>query len=265
VTRSAVLIDDLHGPQGIDAFGTSLYIATQGNTADRRGNCVLEIESVEEHVELLLSGTSTTPSTTEITCGFTRIQVQHSWRSLRVHPSGEYAVVSVGADCNWPCEDDIATGDLQTTLVRVDLVGESRGKVSLVAKGIRNAIGLWFDTEHPDRLLFTSFGSDRATGVPGATMFTADNVPDCTVEVLTLGESSQAITAPAANDSQSTDEPALEDTAAAPTAPDSQSAGEPTSGGVTFASTADGYSTIARGTALVLASLLFHNFSWTVM
>ena len=43
--------------------------------------------------------------------------------------------------------------------MRVNLF-QNRGSVAVIAKGIRNAIGLWFDS--PDRLLFTSFGSDRA-------------------------------------------------------------------------------------------------------
>ena len=90
-----------------------------------------------------------------------------------MHPSGEY-------------EDNVETNDLQTTLVRVNLSNERRGSVSMVAKGIRNAIGLWFDPQHPDHLLFTSFGSDRAAGIPDATA--ANNVPDCTVEVSKLGE-----------------------------------------------------------------------------
>jgi len=176
-------------PQGIDWYGGSLYIATSGRSFTNQGNCVLEIKDVDK----LLSTSSSLPlisSTTAVVaetvvCGFTMTQNQHHWRSLRVHPSGIYAIVSVGAQCNWPCTDGArGTNDYQTTLLRVDLTTNTnnRGKVAVAAKGIRNAIGLWFDPNH--HLLFTSFGSDQAAGIPGAT--SANNVPDCTLEVLRL-------------------------------------------------------------------------------
>ena len=61
----------------------------------------------------------------------------------------------------------------------------ARGTMSLAAKGIHNAIGFYFDVgRNQDHLIFTTIGSDRAADVLGATP--ADNVPDCTVEVLPL-------------------------------------------------------------------------------
>lgn len=65
------------------------------------------------------------------------MQSAHAWRSIRVAPSGTHAVVSVGADCNWPCEGS-PPHDLQTSLVEIDLTS---GAVAVVASGIRNAIG----------------------------------------------------------------------------------------------------------------------------
>jgi len=49
----------------------------------------------------------------------------------------------------------------------------SKGNVSIAATGIRNAIGLYFDDNA--NLLFTSFGSDNAEGIPGGNY---NNVPD---------------------------------------------------------------------------------------
>lgn len=188
VTRSSVVVDRLLEPQGIDWSRGSLFIATSGRSSNNRGNCVLEIKDVDQRssptdsVSLPLSGIDEDVVET-VVCGFTMTQNQHHWRSLRVHPSGNYAVVSVGAECNWPCQvGDRGTNDYQTALLRVELIDNSRGNFSIAAEGIRNAIGLWFDPN--DHLLFTSFGSDRAAGIPNAT--SANNVPDCTLEVLRL-------------------------------------------------------------------------------
>ena len=115
-------------------------------------------------------------ATNDVACGFTRVQSAHSWRSLRVAPSGDYAIVSVGADCNWPCEANEPT-DLQTTLVRIDL---QSGSASVAATGIRNAIGLHF-LPNGD-MLFSAFGSDNGQGIPGGG--NGRNVPDCELNVL---------------------------------------------------------------------------------
>jgi len=188
VTRSEVVVGGLLEPQGIDWSRGSLFIATSGRRSRNRGNCVLEIKDMDQRSSstdsnsLPLNGINEEVVET-VDCGFTMTQNQHHWRSLRVHPSGKYALVSVGAECNWPCQvGDRGTNDYQTALLRVELVDNSRGSVSIAAKGIRNAIGLWFDPN--DNLLFTSFGSDQAAGIPNAT--SADNVPDCTLEVLQL-------------------------------------------------------------------------------
>ena len=118
---------------------------------------------------------------------------------LRVHPSGNYGIVSIGANCNWDiyCHDSISTTggtpDLQTTLLRVELNSATtqKGRVSVAARGIRNAIGLWFDPH--GNLLFTSHGSDRASGITGAT--SANNIPDCTLELLRFHEEDEVLVA----------------------------------------------------------------------
>jgi len=205
----SILAEGFHEPQGIDWSNGSLYIATDGSSssATTMGNCILEIENVDDLATAVLNGsaepirpsdgTTTTTKTTKTTaklstvvCDFTMIQRQHSWRSLRVHPLGNYAIVTVGAECNWsPSCHDGSRGakDMQTTLVRIELTPKSkRGDVSVAAKGIRNSIGLYFDVNGNDKnnLIFTVFGSDQAAGIPAAT--SANNVPDCTVEVLPL-------------------------------------------------------------------------------
>ena len=184
VARTATLARGLHDPQGIDTDGSSLFIATGGSSdnAATRGSCVLRISDVDALAQLALDGAAPIEPIDSriesVTCGFTRVQRSHSWRSLRVVPGGTHAVVSVGADCNWDpgCAND-GQGDLQTTLVYVDL---ESGEVTIAARGIRNAIGLFFDPL--GNLLFTSFGSDWAAGIPGATSH--NNVPEDVVEVL---------------------------------------------------------------------------------
>jgi len=177
-----VLVEGLLEPQGIDWSKGTLYIATTGTGTTNKGNCVLQMDDVDDYVlssSLPMDG-NTDDIVKTVVCGFTSTQSSHAWRSLRVHPSGDYAILSVGADCNWPCQDgDKGNQDYQTTLLRVNLRSSS---VTIAAKGIRNAIGLWFDPN--ENLLFTSFGSDRANGIPNAP--SADNVPDCTLELLRL-------------------------------------------------------------------------------
>ena len=187
VTRHATLLSGLHHPQGIDisnssdGSGATLYIATSGSTTSNRGNCVLRLAGVDAIARARLGGTiaaltPTDPRLADVACGFTRVQSAHSWRSLRVAPSGDYAIVSVGADCNWPCEANEPT-DLQTTLVRIDL---QSGSASVAATGIRNAIGLHF-LPNGD-MLFSAFGSDNGQGIPGGG--NGRNVPDCELNVL---------------------------------------------------------------------------------
>ena len=204
------LVQGLNGPQGIDwawaqTGSGSLYIATSGRDSRNRGNCVLEIEDVDS---LALQALGSTDGSAEwyamgpqdtvgdtarvkpVVCGYTQAAQGHHWRSLRVHPSGNYGIVSIGANCNWDiyCHDSISTTggtpDLQTTLLRVELNSATaqKGRVSVAARGIRNAIGLWFDPH--GNLLFTSHGSDRASGIAGAA--SADNVPECTLELLSF-------------------------------------------------------------------------------
>ena len=142
---------------------------------------MLRLAGVDAIARARLGGTTaaltpTDPRLADVACGFTRVQSAHSWRSLRVAPSGDYAIVSVGADCNWPCEANEPT-DLQTTLVRIDL---QSGSASVAATGIRNAIGLHF-LPNGD-MLFSAFGSDNGQGIPGGG--NGRNVPDCELNVL---------------------------------------------------------------------------------
>ena len=191
VARTATLVRRLHEPQGIDTGGSSLFVATGGSSdrAATRGNCVLRIDGVDTLAQQALDGAAPLEPLDSriesVVCGFTRVQRSHSWRSLRVAPSGTHAVVSVGADCNWDPRCTDGEGDLQTTLAHVDL---QSGEVTTAARGIRNAIGLFFDPS--GNLLFTSFGSDRAAGIPEATSH--NNVPECVVEKLLLTTSGEA-------------------------------------------------------------------------
>jgi len=188
------VIVGLNGPQGIDYHDGKLFIATSGKTTNDRGNCVLEVASIDDLALSILNGTRSTALTGAsgedlievINCDFTRVQEKHFWRSIRVHPTGEFAIVSVGSDCNWSrsCTHkcDLNTKELQTTLVRMDLGSSStKGNVSIAAIGVRNAIGLFFDDN--ENLIFTSFGSDNAEGIPNGNF---NNVPDCSVEMLNL-------------------------------------------------------------------------------
>ena len=68
--------------------------------------------------------------------------------------------------------------DLQTTLQAIDL---SSGDAHTLARGLRNVIGYSFDRK--GRLLFTSFGSDNAAGIPGGNHH---NVPDCDLNAMAL-------------------------------------------------------------------------------
>eukprot|EP00931_Biecheleriopsis_adriatica_P088541 TRINITY_DN62841_c0_g1_i1.p1 TRINITY_DN62841_c0_g1~~TRINITY_DN62841_c0_g1_i1.p1 ORF type:complete len:541 (+),score=57.89 TRINITY_DN62841_c0_g1_i1:97-1719(+) len=185
------VVSNLRGPQGIDYHNGSLYVATNGDSQANSGNCLLEVSNIDHLAMEILSGSQTTLDgksdvtfVSELSCGFTRLQGQHHWRSVRVHPSGQFAIISVGADCNWATsctnDADISKKELQTTLLKIKLTDADKGAVSIAATGIRNAIGLFFDEN--SNLLFTSFGSDRASGIPGASSH--NNVPDCAVEVL---------------------------------------------------------------------------------
>jgi len=205
----AVLAEGFLQAQGIDWSRGSLYVATGGSSTNdaTMGNCILEIPDVDELAAAVLDDANEPlrpPGATAVVCDFTQQQWQHSWRSLRVHPAGEYALVSVGAECNWSldCHDGSrGADDLQTTLVRVELAPTgARGAVSVAARGVRNAIGFYFDVGRGhDHLIFTSFGSDQAAGVPGAT--SANNVPDCTIEVLPLNMEAPPSAAPSGSPS----------------------------------------------------------------
>ena len=84
-------------------------------------------------------------------------------------------------DCNWAenCQDGRdGADDLQTTLQAIDL---SSGDAHTLARGLRNVIGYSFDRK--GRLLFTSFGSDNAAGIPGGNHH---NVPDCDLNAMAL-------------------------------------------------------------------------------
>lgn len=200
VTKGPIqLIGNLETPQGIDtALGlsstTTLYVSTGGTLPFNRGNAILEIEDVDSFAYDALGVATNANDVTypfdgsncdivkTVVKDFTKFQVAHAWRSLRVHPSGSFLIVSVGADCNWSksCTDD-GKDELHTTLVRIGLLPESeRGQVSVAARGIRNSVAFHFDDQ--ENLMFTSMGSDMAAGIPGAT--SSNNIPDCTVEVL---------------------------------------------------------------------------------
>jgi len=192
VNRGPVkIIENLNGPQGIDYSNGKMYIATNGNRESKKGNCLLEVADIDALAGEILAetktsavdGSSDSTYVSEVACGFTRTQWSHYWRSLRVSPSGAFAVVSIGADCNWRqfcnSDADVSKKELHTTLARVELTGSDKGTISIAARGIRNSLGLFFDEN--ENLIFTSMGSDSAAGIAGAKK---DNTPDCVVEVL---------------------------------------------------------------------------------
>ena len=188
VRRKARLVEDLLDPQGIDVANGTLYVATSGRGVENRGNCVLRIRDVDAlGASVLASGTSLAYDdgrVEEVNCGFTTIQPAghsrgHAWRSLRVDPSAKRAYVNIGSDCNWQADCVPSATNAHTDFLAFDV---EAGHASVVGHGIRNAVGMWFDTR--GNLLWVDNASDDEEGVPGGIDGLHGNRPDGELNVL---------------------------------------------------------------------------------
>ena len=103
-----------------------------------------------------------------VRCNFTSLQPAghsrgHAWRSLRMTPNGKHAMVQTGSDCNWASDCLPSDSNMHTLLLMVDV---STGTITTAGKGIRNAVGMYFDRK--GNFLWIDNGSDDGEGMPGA-------------------------------------------------------------------------------------------------
>jgi len=188
VVAQAPLIEGLQHPNGVEWHPSgALVVVTDSATRNGRGNCILTLPDADAQAEHVLSGghalTADDTRLEDLLCGFTAQQGQHSWHVVRMMPDDQRFLVNVGADCNWgqDCLDGPTEGGYSytTTLIAVDPTSKN---VSTIARGIRNTLALKWDENA--NLLFGVFGSDSASGIPGASFADTKNLPDCQLMVL---------------------------------------------------------------------------------
>jgi len=194
VQSFAPLIEGLYEPNGVEwhpgISGASpfLVMATDSRSTSGRGNCIVSLPDPDALSAHVLGGGHAVQVDDErlenLACGYTAQQSSHSWRAVRMMPDDHRLILNVGANCNWAtsCLDGPnAEGDMsyQTTLLALD---PATGETSILARGIRNTLGFKWDDN--GNLLFVVFGSDSASGIPGASLADTANLPDCQLNVL---------------------------------------------------------------------------------
>ena len=159
--ESIPVTEQMTCPNGVSFLNGDLYVA-QMNRVLKYPDVEHDIETIKEHIVVI-----DTEFPTDSGTGLPDTR-WHGWRYLRANPKTNKMYVTIGSPCNVPGNgevpdcNDTAVHPLLGSICEFD-PSAPRPKLTVIAHGIRNSLGLAF---HPatDDLWFTENGRDQWGG-----------------------------------------------------------------------------------------------------
>lgn len=176
VDSTVELVADMRTPSGIALRADALFITgydDDGQPDSVKRGAVWRLDDVHTKA---LEGASLTVGDLELVTNELPGDRWHGWRDIVFTPAGKL-LITVGINCNSCPVNTTREGYEFATIYELDVDASPVAK-RLVARGVRNSVGLTIHPDQPDWLYFTDNGRDEWGAASNNTNAT-DNTPDC--------------------------------------------------------------------------------------